>query len=71
MKGTIRDGGKTEWGKSERTRNHERLLIIGSKLRVAEGEGVKDGVTRSQTLRRACDVMSTGCYTICWQIEFK
>ena len=29
--------GKTEWGKIRKT-NHERLLTLGNKQRVAEGE---------------------------------
>ena len=34
MKGTIKEGG--EWGKTRE--DHERLLTLGNKLRVAEGE---------------------------------
>ena len=30
-----------------------------------------DGVTWWQALRRTLDEMSTGCYTICWQIELQ
>ena len=30
MKGTIWEGGETEWGKLERT-THERLLTLGNK----------------------------------------
>ena len=31
MKETIREGGKTEWGKLERKTNHERLPTLGNK----------------------------------------
>ena len=50
--------------KSERKTNHERLLSLENKLRIAAGEvgggnevpvtGIKEGM---------CDVMSTGVYT--------
>ena len=26
---------------------------------------------RNDALRRACDMMNAGCYTIYWQVEFK
>ena len=35
----------TEWEKLERKTNHERLVILGNKLRVAEDRGWRDGVT--------------------------
>ena len=35
------------------------------------GGGWGDGVTGWRALRRALDGMSTGCYTICWQIELQ
>ena len=38
MKGTIREGGKLSGEKLERKTNHKRLLTLGNKLRVAEGE---------------------------------
>ena len=38
MKGTIRERRETEWGKLERKINCERLLILGNKQKVAEGE---------------------------------
>ena len=54
--------------KLERKTNNERLLTLRHKWRVAEGSRLGDGVTRWWALRRAHDVMSTVCYTICWQI---
>ena len=47
MQGTIREGEETEWGKKIREKtNHERLLSLGNKLRVAEVEaGGEDGIT--------------------------
>ena len=40
-----------------------RLLTVGNKLRVAGGEvGGGNGVIGCWALRRAFDVMSTGCY---------
>ena len=36
MKGTIRERRGTEWEKLEREANHERLLTLGNKQRVAE-----------------------------------
>ena len=38
MKGTIRERKGTEWEKLERETNHERLLTLGNKQTVAEGE---------------------------------
>ena len=38
MKGTIRKRRGAEWEKSERETNHERLLTLGDKQRVVEGE---------------------------------
>ena len=35
---TIREEGETEWEKSERETNHERLLTLGNKPRVVEGK---------------------------------
>ena len=56
-----------------RETNHERLLALGNKQRVVEGEmGGDVELTGRQALRRALDGMSTGCYTpIGWQIELK
>ena len=34
----IRETRGTEWEKLEREKNHERLLTLGNKQRVAEGE---------------------------------
>ena len=38
MKGIIRERRGTEWGKLERETNHERVLTLRNKERVAEGE---------------------------------
>ena len=38
MQRTIREGRENDWKKSEGETNHERLLTMGNKLRVAEGE---------------------------------
>ena len=38
LKGIIRERTGTEWEKLERETNHERVLILGNKQRVAEGE---------------------------------
>ena len=38
VKGTIREGGKLSGEKLERKTNHERLLTLGNKQRVAAGE---------------------------------
>ena len=38
--------GKLNGKKSERETNHERLWTLGTKLRVTEGRGWGDGVTR-------------------------
>ena len=38
MKGFIRERRGTEWEKLERETNHERLLTLGNKQRVVEGE---------------------------------
>ena len=38
--------GKLNGNKSERETNHERLWILGTKLKVTEGRGLGDGVTR-------------------------
>lgn len=32
-----KEGGETEWGKSERNTNHEKILTLGNNLRFAEG----------------------------------
>ena len=50
--------------------NHERLWLWETESYRRKG-GWGDGVTGWQALRRAPDGMSTGCYTVCWQIEFK
>ena len=38
MKGIIKERGETEWEKLERETNYERLLTLGNKQRVVEGE---------------------------------
>ena len=38
MKEIIRERRGTEWEKPERETNHERLLTLGKKQRVAEGK---------------------------------
>ena len=67
MKGNKGERRENEWEISERMTEHERLLTLGNEQGVVEGEvgrGWGDWV-----LRGALDEMSTGCYTICWQIE--
>ena len=45
MKETVREGGwKLNEEKLEGKTNYERFLILGNKLRVADGEGVGSGV---------------------------
>ena len=48
--------------KSERKTNPKRLLIIVNKLRPLEGKGVEGWGTWVIDIKRARDVMSTGCY---------
>ena len=38
MKGNIREGRRNVWEISERETEHERLLTLGNKLGVVEGE---------------------------------
>ena len=38
VKGIIGERRGTEWEKSERETNHERLLTLGNEQRVVEGE---------------------------------
>ena len=45
MKGTIREAGELCGEKLERKTNHERLLTLRNKPRVAEGEVGGNGVT--------------------------
>ena len=54
--------GKLHKMKSERETNQKRLLTIGNKLKVAGGKEGGDGVAGLWALRKACDVMSAGCY---------
>ena len=51
--------GKLNGKKSKRETNYEGFLTRGNKLR---GRLVWDGATGRWALRRARDVMSTGCY---------
>ena len=58
------------WEISERETELERLLTLGNELRVVEGEeGGGVGVTGWRALRGALNGMSTGCYSVRWQIE--
>ena len=68
MKGNKGERRKNEWEISERETEYERLLTLGNELGVVEGEV---GVTGWWALRGAQDGMSTGCYSICWQIEYQ
>ena len=71
MQGTIRKGEELSGEKLERRTNHERLLTLGNTQRVVEGEmgrGLDDWVTGTEG---ALDGLSTGCYSICRQIELK
>ena len=71
MKGIIGERRENEWEISEKETNHERLLTLGNTQRVVEGEmgrGLDDWVTGTEG---ALDGMSTGCYTICWQIKLQ
>ena len=65
MKETIREG-KLSGVKSERKTNNERFLTL-------ENKGLTKGRGRvgKWALRGVQDEMSTGCYNVCWQIEFK
>ena len=56
--GNIRKGDRT-W----KTPNSEKLTSDG------EIGGRAVGMTGWQALRWALDRMSTGCYSMCWQIE--
>ena len=38
MKGIVKERRGTEWEKLERETNHERLLTLGNKHKVAEGK---------------------------------
>ena len=42
MKGIIRERRENEWEKSERVTKHERLLTLGNKQGVVEGDVVKE-----------------------------
>ena len=69
MKGNKGERRKNEWEISERETEHERLLTLGNELGVVEGEVAEGGGDWVTGLRWALDGMSTGCYSICWQIE--
>ena len=71
MKGNKGERRKNEWEISERETEHVRFLTLGNELGVVEGEEGGGGVTGWLALRRALDGMSTGCYTICGQIELQ
>jgi len=49
--------------------NHERFRTLENKLRVTEGGGWRDGVAGCWVLRRACVVVSTGCYMQLTNVE--
>ena len=69
MKGTIRERRETEWGKIRKT-NHKRLVTFGNQG-LQKGRWAGEWGDWVTGLRKALDGMSTGCYTKCWQIEFK
>ena len=61
MKGNKGERRENEWEISERVTEHERLLTLGNKQGVVEGEvGGGLGVTGCRALRGALDGMSTG-----------
>ena len=73
MKGNKGERRKNEWEISERATEYERLLTLGKELwegvvvsEVAGGRG--DWVTGTEA---SLDLMSTECYTICWQSALK
>ena len=71
MKEIIGESRENEWEKSERVTKHERLLTLGNGQGMVErevGGGWGDWVTGTD---RALGGMSTGCYTICWQIKLQ
>ena len=70
MKGARREGRKLSGEKLKRKTSHERLLTLGNK-ELQKGGWVGDRLSGWQALKRAHDEMSTGCYTTCWQSEFK
>ena len=56
--------------KYQKGRQNMKTPNSGKRTRVVEGEvsgGL--GVTGWRALRWALDGMSTGCYSVCWQIE--
>ena len=65
-KGNKGENRKNEWEISERETEYERLLTLGNETGGVEGEVGGDWVTGTEG---ALDGMSTGCYSICWQIE--
>ena len=71
MKGNKGERRKNEWEMSERETEHERLLTLGNELRVVEGEVGRGGGDWVAGTELGTDGMSTGYYSICWQIEHK
>ena len=69
MKGIIGERRENEWETTERVTEHERLLTLVNEQGVVErevGRGWSDWVMGTEG---ALDGMSTGCYSVCWQIE--
>ena len=48
---------------------HERLLTVGNEPWVVEGEVHRGWGRLGDGTEVGSDGMSTGCYSICWQIE--
>ena len=72
MKGIKRERRGTDWGKIREGDKTWEVPNSGKQTKgCGRGGGGGDGVTGWWALRRALDGMSTGYYTICWQIEFK
>ena len=67
MKISVRVTKHERWGIFLKV--HERLLTLGNELGVMEGEkGGSGGECMTET-EGTLEGMSTGCYSVCWQIE--
>ena len=58
------------WEKYQKGRQNMKTPNSGKRTRGGgRGGGFRVGMTRWRALRGALDGMSTGCYSVCWQIE--
>ena len=71
MKGNKGERRENEWEISVRVTEHERLLTLGNEQRVVEREVAGGWGDWATGTGGSLDGMSTGCYTICWQIELQ